>query len=237
MKAIQLRMARAAVGWGVRELAKRPASPLIPSPVSKMGRTQSNRRWIDYRMRLRQPASSSPMVISPAYASRRSAAALRRARNALKPTVAGKASAAKSSRRLGRSMVARLTSGGRAALLDQRLSWPAWSSSTRTAAERASDCGIGGREKDRRATKRPRKRLANAFGSAIDGRHPRSAHQRRLDIHDMFMLYSLCVQLSRKEILMTKAGQASSALIPTAPLLITDLKTSSISSATLSMTR
>ena len=30
------------------------------------------------------------------------------------------------------------------------------------------------------ATERPRKRLANAFGTAIDGRHPRSAHQRGL---------------------------------------------------------
>jgi hypothetical protein len=40
----------------------------------------------------------------------------------------------------------------------------------------------------------------------------------------MFMLYSCCVQLSRKEILMTKAGQVSSALIPTSPLLLTESK-------------
>jgi hypothetical protein len=39
------------------------------------------------------------------------------------------------------------------------------------------------------ATERPRKRLANAFGTAIDGRHPRERSSTdRLDLHDMFML-------------------------------------------------
>ena len=55
---------RAAVGWGVRELAKKPALPPIPSRVSKTGRMRSNRQWTGFGAPWKRPGSSSPMVSS-----------------------------------------------------------------------------------------------------------------------------------------------------------------------------
>ena len=69
MKAIQLRMARAALGWGVRELAEKAGVTAKLSRASKMGLTRNNRRLTRYNVHSRRLASSSPMVISLASAS------------------------------------------------------------------------------------------------------------------------------------------------------------------------
>ena len=50
MKAIQLRMARAAAGWGVRELAKKAGVTANTVTRIENGRMRSNRRWTDCSM-------------------------------------------------------------------------------------------------------------------------------------------------------------------------------------------
>ena len=54
-------MARAAIGWGVRELAESGRSPMTVTRRFERGETQRIDGWIDCSEPLRQPASSSRM--------------------------------------------------------------------------------------------------------------------------------------------------------------------------------
>ena len=69
MKAVQLRMARAAVGWGVRDLAKQAG--VTANTVTRIENgADAKRSTMDaLRWPARRPASSSLMVNSPVSAS------------------------------------------------------------------------------------------------------------------------------------------------------------------------
>ena len=133
MKAIQLRMARAAVGWGVRELAKKAG--ITANTVTRIENgADAKQSTMDRLQRALEVAGlSSPMVTSLASAllgllPHESAPAVQN--EALPPK-----HAAKPPRRPRRNDRYRAARGVRRPLrcLDGRLSWPASSSSTRTA--------------------------------------------------------------------------------------------------------
>jgi len=54
---VHIRCDRAAVGWGVRELAKKAGVTANTVARSRTGRMRSNRRWTDYSMHWKLPAS------------------------------------------------------------------------------------------------------------------------------------------------------------------------------------